>query len=98
MMAPDARTEAAAAALLMYEGYRYTIVTVANGAVPKQAEAELWYYPPGVKTSADRWKFFGRRTAADAATAQESVVGAFKAWVEGRQEAEGGGDAREEHR
>jgi hypothetical protein len=38
-MNPD--REASPAALRTYRGYRYTVVTIANGAVPKTIEAEL---------------------------------------------------------
>jgi hypothetical protein len=33
--------------MFTHEGYRYTVVMIANGAVPKTTEAELWYYPAG---------------------------------------------------
>jgi hypothetical protein len=50
-------------ALFTHEGYRYTVVTIANGV--NGVEAELWYVPPGDDTKTPASKYFGRRTAGD---------------------------------
>jgi hypothetical protein len=41
-MSPDP-SRSGGAALCVYQGYRYTIVTIINGAQPHTPEAELWY-------------------------------------------------------
>jgi hypothetical protein len=80
--------EAHTAALFTHEGYRYTVVTIANGV--NGAEAELWYVPPGSDPTPPAWKYFGRRTAGIIpAEARDQVERDFKAWVEGQLEAEG---------
>jgi hypothetical protein len=88
MGAAEART----AALFTHEGYRYTVVVIANGV--NGVEAELWYLPPGSDTKTPAWKYFGRRTAGIATEARDQVERDFKAWVEGQAEADpatGGG-------
>lgn len=37
------RTQPSSAAIRMYRSRRYTVVTMANGAVPKTVETELWW-------------------------------------------------------
>jgi hypothetical protein len=83
MSAEQART----AALCTHEGYRYTVVTIANGG--QGVEAELWYVPPRDDTKTRAWKYFGRRTAGS--EARDQVERAFKAWVEGQLEGLDGG-------
>ena len=74
--------EARTAALLTHEGYRYTVVTIANGI--HGTGAELWYVPPGDDTKTAAWKYFGRRTAGIPAEARDQVERDFKTWVEGQ--------------
>ena len=45
------------AAIRTYQGYRYTVVTIANSAVPETIEAELWYL------DGEKWRYFRRCTA-----------------------------------
>ena len=85
--------EARTAAMFTHEGYRYTVVMIANGLVPKTTEAELWYYPPGAQASGSTWKYFGRRSAGGPAEARDQVEAAFKAWIEGQLEGLDGGRA-----
>ena len=84
MSAEQART----AALFTHEGYRYTVVTIANGV--QGVEGELWYVPAGDDTKTPAWRYFGRRTAGISAEARDQVERDFKAWVEGQVEANGG--------
>jgi len=77
MSAEQART----AALFTHEGYRYTVVTIANGV--NGLEAELWYLPPGADTKTPAWQYFARRSAGIPAEAPDRVERDFRAWVEG---------------
>ena len=70
------------AAMFTHEGYRYTVVTIANGL--NGVEAELWYLAPGSDTKTPAWKDFARRTAGIPAEARDQVERDFKAWVEGQ--------------
>ncbi len=80
MSAEQARTA------FTHEGYRSTVVTIANGV--NGVEAELWYVPPGDDTKTPAWKYFGRRAAGIPAEARDQVEWDFKACVEGQLEAE----------
>jgi hypothetical protein len=86
----DARAPSSSAALLTHQGYRYAVVTIANGL--NGVEAELWYLPPGDDTTTPAWKYFDRRTGIQD-QAREQVERDFKAWVEGQLEGLGGGRA-----
>jgi len=48
------------AALRLYQGYRYTIVTIANGATPHPIEAEPWYAAINEDGTLGRWTYFRR--------------------------------------
>jgi len=91
MDAPGQPAEARTAALFTHQGYRYTVVTIANGI--QGVEAELWLScgtpPPGDDTKTPAWKYFGRRTAGIPAEARDQVERDSQAWVEGQLEAEG---------
>jgi hypothetical protein len=76
--------------MFTHEGYRYTVVTIANGV--NRVEAELWYLPAGDDTKPPAWKYFGRRTAGLGAEARGQVEHDFKAWVEGQAEADTAGE------
>ncbi len=82
--------EARTAAMFTHEGYRYTVVMIANGALPKTTEAELWYYPPGAQANGSTWKYFGRRSAGGPAEARDQVERDFKASVDAQAEANTG--------
>jgi hypothetical protein len=75
------------AALRVYEGYRYTIVTIINGAQPHTEEAELWWQR--LSDSDGKWHYFRRHVAASGAEAARGVEVDFKEWIEGQEEAEG---------
>ncbi len=83
----DFTSEARTAMLFIHEGYRYTVVTIANGL--NGVEAELWYVPAGHDTKTPAWKYFGRGTSRTPAEARDQVERDFKAW--GQLEAEGEG-------
>jgi hypothetical protein len=83
---PD-RTQASTATFRFHLGYRYTVVTIANGAQPGTAEAELWWDRPGEQDP--RWRYFRRHVAATGAEAARRVEADFREWVEGQMEAEG---------
>jgi hypothetical protein len=77
------------AALRVYEGYRYTIVTFLNGAgKPPTAQAELWWQRE-TDTPLARWTYFRRHVAPTGAEAARQVESDFMQWVEGRREGEG---------
>ena len=76
MSAEQARTA------FTHEGYRFTVVTIANGV--NGVEAELWYVPPGDDTKTPAWKYFGRRTAGIPGEARDQVERNFRSWVEGQ--------------
>ena len=87
-MTPDpART--GGAALRSYEGYRYTVVTFANGAPPHPIEAELWYAALDDSGKVGRWYYFRRCVSAQPGDAERRVEADFMHWVDGRLEAEG---------
>ena len=67
------------AAFRSYGAYRYTIVTIANGAQPHTAEAELWWHRPSEEGG--KWRYFRRAEAA------RRVEADFKEWIEGQLEA-----------
>ena len=46
--------EARTAAMFTHEGYRYTVVTIANGV--SGVEAELWFVPPADGTKTPAWQ------------------------------------------
>lgn len=71
------------AAIRTYQSYRYTVVTIANGAVPETIEAELWYL------DGEKWPYFRRCTADTAVEAVRRVEGDFKEGADGRLEADG---------
>lgn len=83
----DFTSEARTATLFIHEGYRYTVVTIANGL--NGVEAELWHVPPGHDSKTPAWKYFGRRTAGTAAEARNQVARDLRAYVDGQLEAEG---------
>jgi hypothetical protein len=74
------------AALREYRGYRYTIVTIANGAQPHTSEAELWYAALDGET-VGRWYYFRRYVSAQAGQAARRVEADFTQWLDGRLEA-----------
>jgi hypothetical protein len=76
------------AALRVYQSYRYTIVTIVNGAQPHTAEAKLWWQR--VNDAQRKWQYARRHVAATGVEAARKVEADFKEWVAGRHEAEGG--------
>jgi hypothetical protein len=62
-MTPDTPISGGAA-LRVYNGYRYTIITFINGGgKPPTAQAELWWQRES-DTPLARWTYFRRQTAA----------------------------------
>ena len=80
MSAEQARTSA----LFTHQGYRYTVVMIANGV--NGVETELRCLPPRDDTKTPASKYFGRRAARTPAEARDHVERDFKAWVEGKPE------------
>ena len=74
------------AAIRTYQGYRYTIVTIANGAKSHTAEAELWWQKASEGTTA-KWHYFRRHVAATGTEAAKRVESEFREWVDGQREA-----------
>ena len=90
-MTPDT-SPTGGAALRVYQGYRYTIVTFINGTgKPPTAQAELWWQRVAAPPLA-KWTYFRRQVAATGAEAARNVEAAFTQWVDGRLEAEGSGE------
>jgi hypothetical protein len=87
---PD-QSRTGAAALRIYQGYRYTIVIIANGAKPHPYEAELWYAAVAEDGTVGRWYYFRRYASAQPADAERRVETDFRQWVDGRLGAEGSG-------
>jgi hypothetical protein len=85
MMTPD-QSRPDGAALRYYQGYRYTVVTIANGAQPHTVEAELRWDRPSEKEGG-RWRYFRRQASETAEDAVRRVEADFKEWVEGQLEA-----------
>jgi hypothetical protein len=77
------------AAIRFYQGYRYTIVTIANGAKPHPIEAELWYALVDESGKVGRWTYFRRYGSAHPGDAERRVETDFTQWVDGRLEIEG---------
>jgi hypothetical protein len=75
------------AATRAHQGYHYTVVTIANGARPHTAEAELWYQQETGKP-VGRWTYFRRHVATTGVEAARRVEADFREWVEGQREAE----------
>ena len=73
------------AAMRLHEGYRYTIVTIVNGAEPHTVEAGLWFE---AAESEARWKYFRRCSAKTSEEACRRVEAEFKAWIDGQMEAQ----------
>jgi hypothetical protein len=86
-MKPHNRTDRATA-IRLYCGYRYTIVTIINGAQPRTEKAELWWQRE-TEQSVGRWTYFRRHVATTGAEAARRVESDFKEWVEGQMEADG---------
>ena len=78
----------ASAAIRTYQDYRYTIITIINGAKPHTEEAKLWWQAE-TEPSFGRWTYFRRHVATTGAEAAKRVESDFKEWVEGQSEAEG---------
>ena len=85
-MRPDNRADRAA--IRLHPGYRYTIVTIINGAKSHGEEAELWWQRE-TEPSVGRWAYFRRHVATTGAEGAKRVESDFKEWVEGQREAEG---------
>jgi hypothetical protein len=75
------------AAIRVYQGYRYTVAIIANGAEPHTAEAELWWQRASEPTTTN-WTYFRRQVAATGAEAARKVENEFREWVDGQIEAE----------
>src|SRR4029453_12400914 len=69
------------AALRVYQNYRYTVVTIINGAQP---HTQWWQR---VNDPDRKWHHFRRHVAPTAVEAQRRVRGDFKEWIEGHREA-----------
>ena len=52
------------AALRDYQGFRYTVVTMATGGKPNPVEAELWYALLDASGKVGRWTYFRRYVSA----------------------------------
>jgi len=89
-MKPDNRTDRAA--IRLYRGYRYTIVTIANGAKPHPIEAELWCAALAEDGTVGRSYYFRRYASAQPGDAERRIEADFTQWVDGRIEAEGSGE------
>jgi hypothetical protein len=89
-MTPDP-SHPGGAALSLYQGYRYTIVTIIIGAQPHTEEAELWRQRE-TDTPLPRWTYFRPYVAATGAEAARRVAADFTLWVDGRLEAGGSGE------
>ena len=88
MTTPD-RSRSGGAALRVYQGYRYTVITMATGAKPHSTEAELWYAPMEAGGKVGRWTYFRRYASAQPGDAERRVEADFMQWIDGRLEAEG---------
>ena len=75
------------AAMREYRGYRYTIVTIANGAKPAPTAAELWYAALDESGKIGRWYYFRRYASAHPDDAERRVEADFTEWVDERPEA-----------
>jgi hypothetical protein len=69
-MTPD-QSRPDGAALRCYQGYRYTVVTIGNGAQPHTEEAELWWQR--LSDTDGKWRYFRRHVAATGAEAARQV-------------------------
>jgi hypothetical protein len=85
-MAPDP-SRLDGAEIRFYQGYRYTVVTIVNGAQPHTEEAELWWQC--LNETDAKWRYFRRHVATTGADAARWVESDFKGWVGGHMEAEG---------
>lgn len=68
-MTLNRHTAARGAEMHEYRGYRFTVVTIANGAQPHTEEAELWWQRLTEKDG--KWRYFRRHIAGGAAEAVE---------------------------
>jgi hypothetical protein len=87
-MTPDP-SRTGGAALRVYQGHRYTIVTIANGIRPQPIDAELWYAALAEDGTVGRWYYFRRYASAQPGDAERRVEADFTQWLDGRLEAEG---------
>jgi hypothetical protein len=69
----------------IYQNYRYTIITIVNGAQPHTEEAELWWQR--LSDPDAKWRYFRRHVAATATEAARRVETDFLEWVKGQEEA-----------
>jgi hypothetical protein len=73
----------------LYRTYRYTVVTIANGAKPHTTEAELWYAALDESEKVGRWYYFRRYVSSQPGDAERRVEADFTQWIDGRLEANG---------
>ena len=71
-------------AIRCYQGYRYTVVTIINGAQPQTQKAKLWWQRMNAADA--KWQYFRRYVAATGAEAAKRVEADFLQRVEGREE------------
>src|SRR4029453_19265662 len=61
-MAPDP-SRLDGAEIRFYQGYRYTVVTIVNGAQPHTEEAELWWQC--LNETDAKWRYFRRHVRSE---------------------------------